>query len=530
MMGKILIRIPPTSWMAWLLFAALAIPNASRAQSPNLQFTQVSSRTDIVDIVNAADGSGRLFLVQQPGLVFILEDGEELGQPFLDIRDRVRSGGEWGLLSLAFAPDYASSGYFYTWYTDRADNTILARFRVSEDANIADPESETEVLRLAQPFGNHNGGRLQFGPDGMLYLGTGDGGGSFDPEESGQDPDSLLGKLIRIDVNPAHGTYAIPPDNPFVTDASYRAEIWALGLRNPWRISFDRGTGDLFIADVGQNEREEVNFQPARGGGGQNYGWSIMEGSQCLSQGCDQSGLTLPVAEYTHGEGCSVTGGEVYRGQAYGGLRGVYLYGDYCSGRIWGLSRQGGQWQNTLLADSSFAIITFGQGEDGSLYVSSQPDGVFLISDGSPVTEPEFGINAGFNDVWLNPETAGQGLLVAAFPVIEQMFVAWFTFDIERPPQGTEASIGEPGHRWLTAQGPYQGDTAILDIYVTSGGVFDSAEPAAGPSVKDGTMTIRWTDCNTGLVSYTIDSAGVQGVIPIERATLDNVGLCESLQ
>ena len=162
--------------------------------------------------------------------------------------------------------------------------------------------------------------------------------------------------------------------------------------------------------------------------------------------------------------------------------------------------------------------------------MSSQPDGVFLISDGSPVTEPEFGINAGFNDAWLNPETAGQGLLVAAFPVIEQMFVAWFTFDIERPPQGTEASIGEPGHRWLTAQGPYQGDTAILDIYVTSGGVFDSAEPAAGPSVKDGTMTIRWTDCNTGLVSYTIDSAGVQGVIPIERATLDNVGLCESLQ
>ena len=261
---------------------------------------------------------------------------------------------EQGLLSVAFAPDYASSGYFYVWYTDMGGGMVLSRFRVSGDPDVADPDSEEVLLIVLQPFENHNGGRLQFGPDGMLYEGLGDGGGSFDPDDNGQDGSTLLGKLIRIDVNPAlGGSYAVPADNPFVGNGSVRDEIWALGLRNPWRISFDRETGDLYIADVGQNRLEEVNVQPAASTGGENYGWDIMEGSQCTGggDGCNRAGLTLPVAEYDHDLGCSITGGEVYRGSAYPDMDGVYFYGDFCSGRIWGLWRNGDAWDGAELVD-----------------------------------------------------------------------------------------------------------------------------------------------------------------------------------
>ena len=250
---------------------------------PELEFTIINNRINIVEIANAGDGSGRLFLVQRSGRIYIQDGGLELFSPFLDIRTRVEaSGGEQGLLSVAFAPNYETSGYFYVWYTGAGGGTVLSRFRVSDDSDIADPASEQIVLTVDQPFSNHNGGRLQFGPDGMLYLGLGDGGAAFDPQENGQDGSTLLGKVIRIDVNPVHGTYAIPGDNPFVGNGSVRDEIWALGLRNPWRIGFDSKTGDLFIADVGQGEMEEVNFQPGTSTGGENYGWSIMEGSQCV--------------------------------------------------------------------------------------------------------------------------------------------------------------------------------------------------------------------------------------------------------
>lgn len=504
------------------------------ADDPDIRLTQVSGMNNVVDIANAGDGSNRLFLVRQPGTIYILDSqGELLQPPFLDIRNRVEdAANEQGLLSLAFAPDYAESGYFYVWYTGSGGGTVLARFQVSEDPNVADPDSFQLVLNVAQPFDNHNGGRLQFGPDGMLYLGLGDGGGSFDPNDAAQDGTTLLGKLIRIDVDPAHGTYAVPPDNPFVGNPDVLDEIWATGLRNPWRISFDRGTGDLFIADVGQNQLEEINFQAARSAGGDNYGWDIMEGSQCTGGGggCNQSGLTLPVAEYDHDLGCSVTGGEVYRGQAYPEIVGMYFFGDYCTGRLWGLKQEGEQWVMTEFLNTNYRFLTFGVGEDGSVYAAGQAGGIFLLSDGEVKSEEGFTINAGLNDAWYNPATAGQGFLIAVFPGIKQMFVAWFTYDAVRPPVEVTAQLGEPGHRWLTAQGPYEGNTANLTIFVTKGGVFDAPEPNSTTDPDgDGTMTIEFADCTEGLVTYEIESLSILGEIPVQRIVIDNVSLCEAL-
>ncbi len=518
-----------TAVIFFFMFSVVTLPLL--ADDIDLQLTQVSDLPDIVDIANAGDGNERLFLVQQSGRVYIIDEGVEIETPFLDIRAEVESAAnEQGLLSLAFSPDYATSGYFYVWYTRAGGDSVLARFRVSADPNIADPNSRKEILSVAQPFTNHNGGRLQFGPDGMLYLGLGDGGGSFDPDGSGQDGSTLLGKLIRIDVDPVHGTYTIPADNPFVANDAVRDEIWALGLRNPWRISFDRLTGDLFMADVGQNEFEEVNFQPVSSTGGENYGWSIMEGSECVDGGCDTNGLTLPVSGYNHANNdCSITGGEVYRGTAYSNLQGMYLFADYCSGRIWGLSRSGDDWVTTLLVDTTQRIQTFGLGEDGSVYVGSLSRGVYLLSDGDVVPEA-FQITAGLNDAWFNPATDGQGLLVAVFEQTGVLFLAWFTFDVERPAEDVMAILGDPGHRWLTAQGSFAGDTATLDIYSTSGGVFDATEPAAGPAMKIGTATLKWSNCNAAVLTYQIDTPVLSGVIPLQRVVLDNVALCEALQ
>lgn len=500
------------------------------AQAIDLQLTQVSTRTGVVDITNAGDGSDRLFLVDQEGQVFIIKDGVELAAAFLDIRDRVGSqGNEQGLLSLAFAPDYAFSGLFYVWYTDRVGTTVLERYRVSEDTNTADRDSGEIVLAVAQPFSNHNGGRLQFGPDGMLYLGIGDGGSGNDPQGNGQFGGTLLGKLIRIDVNPIHDTYAIPPDNPFANTDAVLDEVWALGLRNPWRISIDSLTGDLFIADVGQSTLEEVNYQPADSDGGENYGWVIMEGSQCVTAGCDQAGLTLPVAEYGRSSGCSITGGEVYRGQAYPKLFGIYLYADFCTGRIWGMTRDSNRWLVAELADTSHLIVTFGQGEDGEIYVSGRQSGVFLLSDGPVIEEPEFLINAGLNDAWFNPATPGQGFFITIYPDSSQIFLAWFTYDTERPPTNEAAVLGEPGHRWLTAFGGFSGSSAVLEIELTSGGVFDSAQPAP-LQTGDGDILLEFDGCNSGTVTFDIESPEIQGIIPIERIALDNVGACEAEQ
>ncbi len=318
----------------------LAISGASFGQTDRLQLELVSSAlNDPVGIANAGDGSGRLFIVERAGRIRIIEPDGNVGALFLDITDRVRStSSEQGLLGLAFHPGFMGNGFFFVNYTDASGNTKVSRFTASTIDSV-DSGTEAVILSLAQPSANHNGGHLAFGPDGYLYIATGDGGGGGDPFMNGQNGQTLLGAMLRIDIDTAF-PYAIPADNPFVRNAEVLDEIWAIGLRNPWRYSFDRETGDLYIADVGQNNWEEINLQSAASPGGENYGWPIMEGKHCFPIGsqCDTSGFSLPLHEYDHGLGCSVTGGSVYRGLQNRSMVGVYIYGDFCSGRIWGSS------------------------------------------------------------------------------------------------------------------------------------------------------------------------------------------------
>ncbi len=338
-----------------------------------------------VVIADPGDGSGRLFIAQQTGEILIWDGTELLPTPFLDVSALIICCGERGLLGLAFHPGYASNGEFFVDYTRLSDGaTVVARYTVSPgDPDVADPESAEVLLTVAQPRINHNGGHLAFGSDGYLYIGLGDGGGGGDPNGNGQNPLTLLGSLLRIDVN---GTdpglaYAVPPDNPFVGDPTGLDEIWAYGLRNPWRFTFDRQTGDLFIGDVGQAEIEEIDFQPAASAGGENYGWNLMEGSTCYGGGtdCNDGTLVLPILEYTHDVGRSVTGGFRYRGSDFPQLQGVYLYADYSFGTIWGtVPRCDGAWESRVLAEAPFLLSTFGEDADGELYLAG-----YSFTDGS---------------------------------------------------------------------------------------------------------------------------------------------------
>jgi glucose/arabinose dehydrogenase len=303
-----------------------------------------------------------------------VKDGVLLAEPFLDLSAKVSTDGERGLLGLAFDPDYATTGSFVVHYTDLAGNTALSRFQVSVNPDVADPASEQVILTAAQPASNHNGGQVLFGPDGFLYLGLGDGGGSGDPDGRGQNLSDLLGSILRIDVRTGD-LYAVPPDNPFVGNPSARPEVWSYGLRNPWRFSFDRANGDLYIADVGQNQLEEIDISTATDGAGRgvNYGWNIMEGSQCFgSSGCDQAGLTLPVLEYSHREGCSITGGYVYRGSAIPAVQGHYFYSDFCQRWVRSFRYAGGvvteetSWP-TLVTGGT--VVSFGEDAAGELYI-----------------------------------------------------------------------------------------------------------------------------------------------------------------
>ena len=336
-----------------------------------------------VHITHASDGRGRLFIVEQPGRVRIFNNGALQPTPFLDISDRVHCCGERGLLSIAFPPNFAVKGYFYVNYTNAAGNTVISRFSVSGSGDIADPASESLILTIDQPFPNHNGGQIAFGPDGMLYIGMGDGGGGGDPLGSGQDLASLLGKLLRIDVESGIPPYAIPATNPFVAVNNVRPEIWASGLRNPWRFSFDRDTGDLYIADVGQNQYEEINFQPAASPGGENYGWNILEGSHCYQQSsCNSPGLMLPVMEYDHNSGDrSITGGHVYRGGVFPRMRGIYFFADFVSGRVAGIRSSATGFEAALLADTDFAIGSFGENEQGEIYLADYNGAIYRIED-----------------------------------------------------------------------------------------------------------------------------------------------------
>jgi glucose/arabinose dehydrogenase len=319
-----------------------------------------------------ADGSGRLFIVEKIGHIHIIENGQLIDAPFLNIEDRVNdNSNEMGLLGLAFHPNYAQNGYFFVNYTGSGGDTFISRFQVSGDLYQANPSSEINLLRINQPYPNHNGGGLDFGPDGYLYAGLGDGGAAGDPQGNGQKLTTLLGKILRLDVDSAE-PYAIPADNPFGD------EIWAYGLRNPWRISFDAVTGDLYIGDVGQNVWEEINHLSAGSPGGANFGWKFREGSHPYD-GNAPDGLTDPVAEYSHAEGgCSVTGGYVYRG-SMPEWNGIYLYGDYCTGFVWGVIQVDGEWQAQLLFDTDVNITSFGQDEAGEVYLVGDGGGVYKL-------------------------------------------------------------------------------------------------------------------------------------------------------
>jgi hypothetical protein len=330
--------------------------------------------------LTAPPGDARLFVVEQAGRIRIIQSGLLLSGPFLDIVDRVGSGGERGLLSVAFHPAYASNGFFYVNYTDRGGATRIERYRVSSDANVADPGSARLVLTVAQPFANHNGGLVLFGPDGKLYIGMGDGGGAGDPLGHGQNRATLLGALLRIDVD-AGDPYRVPPDNPVVGDPAARGEIGAYGLRNPWRFSFAGETGDLYIADVGQNAWEEVN---AIAGAlrGLNYGWNIMEGRHCFRvANCDADGLILPVLEYDHSSGCSITGGAVYRGGAVPEIRGHYFYSDYCRGWLRSFRLASGRAvdEREWAVGSLGNVTSFGEDAAGELYVLNAAGQVFRL-------------------------------------------------------------------------------------------------------------------------------------------------------
>ena len=338
-----------------------------------------------LDIQNAGDGTGRLFIVEQQGRIFVTDSSTAISPTlFLDISNRVDdSGNEEGLLGLAFHPDFILNGEFFVNYTNNK-GTVVSRFKLNEnDRNTADPDSEEVILTLDQPFSNHNGGQIAFGPeDGFLYIATGDGGSAGDPEGNGQDLKTLLGKILRIDVNnkDAGLAYSIPEDNPFAGNVKgYREEIYAYGLRNPWRFSFDAATGILWAADVGQDAIEEIDIIRK----GQNYGWNIMEGSQCYKppSGCDTEGLVLPVYEYQHSLGKSVTGGYVYHGNNIGVLEGVYIYADFVSGYIWGLVyTESGQARNFTLVDTGLNISSFGVDEDQNLYFSAFDGKIYALS------------------------------------------------------------------------------------------------------------------------------------------------------
>ena len=354
-----------------------------REQSPPLEGIAlkpvVGGLTAPIGITHAGDGSGRTFVIEQGGTIRIIKDGRVRSRAFLDISSIITSGGEQGLLGLAFHPRFEANRRFYVNYTDTAGDTVVAEYKRSRHhAHRASRGSARVVLGFDQPFANHNGGHLAFGPDGYLYIATGDGGSAGDPQGNGQRRDTLLGKILRIDVDSRTGGrgYGIPEDNPFRDDPGARPEIWAYGLRNPWRFSFDRRTDAMWIGDVGQGEWEEIDLEAASSDGGVNWGWNIKEGTHCfLSQTeCEaaQVGADLkdPIAEYSHDFGCSVTGGYVYRGKRYPSLSGYYFFADYCSGIIWTLDTRAGEGQEEVLRlRSGRAISSFGENGSGEVFV-----------------------------------------------------------------------------------------------------------------------------------------------------------------
>ncbi len=407
-------RLPPGTAQLGTLIWALALlfaPETLLADAPDdLDLETIATGfTRPVAIRHAGDGSQRLFVIEQAGKIRIVDGGQVLATPFLDIVDLVQdAGNEEGLLGLAFHPQFADNGYFFVNYTHDPptggkDRTVVARYTVSaSDPNLADPASAATLLEIEQDFSNHNGGNILFGPDGYLYIGMGDGGSSNDPNERSQDPGTLLGKMLRIDVDgtpPAEpndlcgleAAYGIPPDNPFAGGSGDCDEIWAMGLRNPWRWSFDRYTGDLFVGDVGQNAIEEIDLEPWSSAGGLNWGWDCFEAStpnpNDPSPLCGAADLyEFPILEYDHSLGCSVTGGYRYRGHSIAGLGGIYIFGDYCSGRIWfGTQQSDGRWTRALWRDTANSISSFGEDESGELYLVNLNGTIYRFESASSI-------------------------------------------------------------------------------------------------------------------------------------------------
>ena len=356
--------------------------------TPNIGLTPVISGLSSPVLLTAPAGDlTRLFIVEQSGTIRIIRNGTLLSTAFLDLHDSISTGSEQGLLGLAFAPDYATSGRFYVSYTNKhgplgAGTEVIERYTVSGTADLANPASGERLLTLDDPYDNHNGGMIAFGPDGYLYYGIGDGGGGGDPLNSGQDRSDLFASLLRLDVS-GSGPYTIPASNPYATHATYRHELWSYGLRNPWRWSFDRQTGDLYIGDVGQGAHEEIDVQPAASSGGENYGWHTMEGFSCYgAPSCNQTGLVLPKLDYDHSEGCAVTGGYVYRGSATS-LRGHYLYADYCNGWVRSFRYAGGvavEQRDEPALSPGGNITSFGEDAAGEVYIITQQGSIYRIT------------------------------------------------------------------------------------------------------------------------------------------------------
>ncbi len=350
-----------------------AEPTPGGNGSVDLRLVEVAGTFVSPVYVIAPAGDPRLFIVEQAGRIRIVENGQLVSAPFLDIAARVGGGGERGLLSMAFHPQYRTNGFFFVYFTGTNGDIRVERFTVSANPNVVNAASAKVILTVPHPRGNHNGGLAMFGPDGMLYLGLGDGGGGGDPDRNGQNENTLLGSLLRIDVD-SGDPYAIPPNNPFASRNDAKREIWAIGLRNPWRFAFDRQGGNLYIADVGQGEREEVNVVSATRAG-VNYGWNVMEGSACYNaSSCNRQGLELPALEYNHaGSACSVTGGFVYRGAAIPEIAGHYFYGDYCAGFVKSFRYQNGAAvdERTWNFGNIGNVTSFGEDSAGEIYITA---------------------------------------------------------------------------------------------------------------------------------------------------------------
>src|SRR5687767_7164302 len=372
---------------AFATFISLTACSSSTEPPPviepemSLRLEQVASGLNNPVYATSPPADSRLFIVEQPGRIRIIENGQLLTTPFLDITSRVLSGGERGLLSVAFHPQYRTNGFFYVYFTGSTGEIRVERFTVSGNANVANPASAQVVLIVPHPRSNHNGGLAMFGPDGMLYLGLGDGGGGGDPDRNGQNINTLLGSILRLNVD-AGNPYSIPAGNPFAGRTDARPEIWAYGLRNPWRFAFDRQDGNLYVADVGQGSLEEVNVVSSTRGA-VNYGWNIMEGSSCFNAStCNRQGLELPVTEYDHSGGaCSVTGGFVYRGTAIPGLAGHYFYADYCAGFVKSFRYQAGAATDarTWPFGDIGSVTSFGEDATGELYITTAGGRVYKI-------------------------------------------------------------------------------------------------------------------------------------------------------